>query len=149
VALAPDHAPDAVHEDALLLDQVSVEAPPELTVLGLALSVTTAGDPATVTVAVWVADPPAPVQVSAYSLVFESAPVDHVPLVAIWPLHAPEAVQAVASVEDQVNVEAPPLATVVGAAARVTVGEGEREGELTTTFVDCELEPPAPAQVSV
>ncbi len=51
VALAPDHAPDAVHEDALLLDQVSVEAPPELTLLGLALSVTTAGDPATVTVA--------------------------------------------------------------------------------------------------
>ena len=37
------------------------------------------------------------------------APVDFEPLVATDPLQAPEAVQAVASVEDQVNVEPPPL----------------------------------------
>jgi len=63
-ALAPDQAPEAEHVAALRLDQVNVEAPPELTVLGLTLRVTVAGDPATVTVADWVAGPPAPVQVS-------------------------------------------------------------------------------------
>ena len=63
-ALAPDQAPEAVQVAALRLDQVSVEAPPELTVLGLTLRVTSAGDPATVTVADWVAEPPTPVQVS-------------------------------------------------------------------------------------
>lgn len=49
---------------ALLLDQVSVEAPPELTVLGVALSVTNGANAATVTVADWVAEPPVPVHVS-------------------------------------------------------------------------------------
>jgi hypothetical protein len=152
-ALAPDQAPEAVHADALLLDQLSVEASPDLTVVGLALSVTTAGDPATVTVADWVAEPPTPVQVSSYSEVLVSAPVDQVPLVATLPLQAPEAVHAVASVEDQVSVEPPPCATVVGAAASVTVGEEEMgetgEGEITTTSADWEDEPPAPVQVKV
>jgi hypothetical protein len=38
VALAPDHAPEAVQEDALVEDQVSVELPPLATLVGLALS---------------------------------------------------------------------------------------------------------------
>ena len=63
-ALAPDQAPEAKQVAALRLDQVSVEAPPEVTLLGLALRVTVAGVPATVTVADWLADPPVPVQVS-------------------------------------------------------------------------------------
>ena len=83
-------------------------------------------------------------QVSSNSLVLASAPVDHVPLVATAPLQPPDAVQAVAFAEVHVNVDIPPLATVVGDAASVTVGAGE----ITTTSVDCEAEPPGPLQVN-
>jgi hypothetical protein len=52
VALTPDHAPEAVHEVALVVDQLNVEAPPLVTVLGLAESFTVAvGCAVTVTVA--------------------------------------------------------------------------------------------------
>jgi hypothetical protein len=146
IALAPDQAPEAEHDAALLLDHVSVELAPDLTVLGLAVRVTTAGVAATVTVADWVADPPGPVHVSPYSLVLVSAPVDQVPLVATAPLHAPEAEHACACVEDHVSEELPPLAIVVGVAVSCSVGE---EGESTTTFADCEPVPPAPVQVNV
>ena len=64
VALAPDHAPAAVHEVALLDDQVKVAALPLATVLGLAVKLTVAAGGVTVTVADWVALPPVPVQVS-------------------------------------------------------------------------------------
>jgi hypothetical protein len=40
------------------------------------------------------------------------------------PDQPPEAVQAVALVVDQVRVELPPLATVLGLAPRATVGAG-------------------------
>ncbi len=63
-ALAPDHAPVAMHEVALVLDQLRVVWPPELTVLGLALNVTLGALPGTVTVTVWVALPPIPSQLS-------------------------------------------------------------------------------------
>jgi hypothetical protein len=144
-ARLPDQAPEAVQAVALLLDQVSIEAVPELTVLGLARSVTTGGKVGTVTVTDCVAVPPSPVQVRSYSVVLVSAPVDQVPLVATAPLQAPEAVHAVASVELQVKVELAPLATVVGAAVNVTVGAGP----VTTTSADCEAEPPVPVQVRV
>jgi hypothetical protein len=63
-ALAPAQAPDAVHEVALLEDQVRVDALPLPTVLGLALKLTvTVGFALTVTVAVCAAVPPAPLQV--------------------------------------------------------------------------------------
>jgi hypothetical protein len=51
-----------------------------------------------------------------------STPVDAVPLVALEPAQPPEAVHEVALVEDHVSVEAPPLATLVGLALKVTVG---------------------------
>lgn len=51
-------------------------------------------------------------------------PVELEPLVALVPDQAPEAVQEVALVEDQVKVEVPPLATLVGLALIVTVGAG-------------------------
>jgi len=64
-ALAPAHAPVAVHEVALLDDQASVDALPLPMVLGLALKLTvTVGFALTVTVAVWAAVPPAPLHVS-------------------------------------------------------------------------------------
>jgi hypothetical protein len=84
------------------------------------------------------------VQVSSNSLVLASAPVDQVPLIATAPLQPPEAVHAVAFAEVQVNVDIPPLATVVGEAASVTVGAGET----TTTSADCEAWPPGPVQVN-
>jgi hypothetical protein len=144
-ALLPDHEPEAEHAVAFLVDQVTVEAAPELTVLGLALSVTTGGNPETVTVADCVADPPDPVQVNTYSVVLESAPVDHVPFVATAPLQPSEAVHAVAFSDFQLRLDMPPLTTVAGEAARVTVGAGE----VTTTSADCEADPPGPVQVSV
>jgi len=64
VACAPDHAPDAVHELAFVLDHDSVELPPYAIEVGLADSDTVgAGAEPTVTVALALADPPAPVHV--------------------------------------------------------------------------------------
>ncbi len=51
-----------------------------------------------------------------------SAPVDWVPESALPPDHDPLAVQDVAFVLDQDRVEAPPEATLVGEALRLTVG---------------------------
>ena len=67
------------------------------------------------------------------------------PLTALVPDQAPEAVHDVALVEDQVNVEPLPLATVLGLAAKVTVGAGE----VTDTVADCAALPPLPVQLKV
>jgi hypothetical protein len=75
-----------------------------------------------------------------------SAPVDCEPLTGLAPDQDPEAVQAVALVADQVRAELLPLATVLGLAARVTVGTGC----VTETVADCAaLLPPVPVQVRV
>jgi len=66
--------------------------------------------------------PPAPVQVTVNVVAALSAPVDLEPLVASVPDHAPEAVQEVASVDDQVNVELAPGETLQVLALSVTVG---------------------------
>jgi hypothetical protein len=66
------------------------------------------------------------------------------PLTALVPDQAPEAVHEVALVAAQVNVELPPLATVAGLAVKVTVGEGE----VTETVTDCVALPPPPVQLS-
>ncbi len=64
MARAPDQAPEAVHEVALVELQVSVEVPPEATLVGLAVSVTVGACVITVTVAECRALVPAgPVQV--------------------------------------------------------------------------------------
>jgi hypothetical protein len=60
------------------------------------------------------------------------------------PDQAPEAVHEVALVADQVSVELLPLATVLGLAAKVSVGAGE----VTETVADCVALPPVPVQVS-
>ncbi len=51
--------------------------------------------------------------------------MDCEPLAVLVPDQAPVAVQEVAWVADQVNVELAPLATVLGLAVNVTVGAGE------------------------
>ena len=66
------------------------------------------------------------------------------PLIALLPDQAPEAVQAVALVDDQVSVDPLPLATVLGLALKLTVAAGSA---LTVTVADCAALPPAPVQV--
>jgi hypothetical protein len=64
------------------------------------------------------------VQVSENVPELVNAPVDCVPLVAFVPSHAPDAVQLIALVDDQVSAELVPLAMVCGLAEIVTVGAG-------------------------
>ena len=59
---------------------------------------------------------------SAYVALAVKAPVECEPLTGWLPDQAPEAVQEVALAEVQVNVELPPLATVLGLAPMFTVG---------------------------
>ncbi len=68
-----------------------------------------------------------------------------VPLIASLPVHPPEAVQDVASVEDQVRVDVPPFFTVVGLAVKVTAGAGV----VTEIDADCTELPPPPVQLKV
>jgi hypothetical protein len=75
-----------------------------------------------------------------------SAPLDWEPLIALLPDQPPEAVQDVALVDDHVSVDAPPLATVLGVALKLTVAVG---CALTDTVADCAALPPSPVQVSV
>ena len=96
------------------------------------------------TVVDWEAEPPAPVHVNVNLVVTVRLPVLPVPLDASDPLQPPAAVHEVAFVDDQLRVDAPPLATVAGLADNETVGAGE----FTVTVADCDALPPPPVQVS-
>jgi hypothetical protein len=88
--------------------------------------------------------PPAPEHVSEYVLLAVKAPVLWLPLAASTPLQPPDAVHESALAEFHVKVELPPTATLMGAAASVTVGT-----EFTVTVVVAsELIPPGPVQVN-
>jgi hypothetical protein len=65
---------------------------------------------------------------------------------ALVPDQPPEAVQAVALLDDQVSLDVPPLATVLGIALKLTVTEG---CALTETVADCAAVPPVPVQVNM
>ena len=73
------------------------------------------------------------------------APVDDVPLTALAPDQAPEAVQAVACLDDHVKDAALPCVIELGLALKLTVGAGP----LTETVAICAAEPPVPVQDSV
>lgn len=73
------------------------------------------------------------------------APVDWEPFTASAPAQPPEAVQAVAFVEDQLSAALLPLVIELGLACRLTVGAGDR----TDTLADWAALPPAPVQVKV
>jgi hypothetical protein len=130
---------------ALVEDQVRVDVPPWATLDGLAVSETLGGAAETVTVADCDAEPPAPVQVRVNFVVAVSAGVVCEPAVASEPLQPPEAVQAVALVDDQVNADVAPLFTVLGFAVNVTAGAGV----VTDTVADCAALPPLPVQLRV
>jgi hypothetical protein len=125
-ASAPLQLPVAVQAVALVELQVNVEAPPAVTGLGAAVSVAVgSGGGGAVTVMVCVAAglvPPAPEQVSEYVVLAVRGPVLWVPLVAKVPVKPLVPVQAVALVELQVNVAAPPLTTVLVSTVSVAVG---------------------------
>jgi hypothetical protein len=140
----PFQPPEALHEVALLDDQVKVALPPLLTVEGFALNVTVGVAFATATVADCEAVPPLPWQVSMYVCWAVRLPVACVPLVDWLPDQPPEAVHELALVADHDKVEALPLITVLGLALSETVGAAE----LTLTVADCVALPPAPVQSS-
>jgi hypothetical protein len=144
VALVPDQPPEAMHDVALVEDQVRVADPPLLTDSGLAVRDTVgAGVAVTVTVADAFCVPPAPVQDRLNVLVLVSAPVEPLPDVALAPDQPPEAAHDVAFVEDHVSVDDPPLATDCGLAVRDTVGAGVA---VTVTVADALCVPPGPVQ---
>jgi hypothetical protein len=143
-AKVPDQPPEAVQAVALVEDQVSVELPPLATLVGLALS-ETVGGAVTETVADCAAEPPAPVHVSVYLVVAVSAAVLWEPLVSFEPIQPPDAVQAVALLDDQTKDAALPRVIELGLALKLTVGAGA----LTETVADCAALPPVPVQVRV
>jgi hypothetical protein len=125
--MAPDHAPEAVHDVASVDDQVSVDEPPLVTEVGLAVSDTVGAEgggrePATVTCAEALESPPRPVQVMENVLLAVRTPVDSLPEDAFAPDHAPEALHVVAFVDDHVSIDEPPPLIDAGSAARETVG---------------------------
>jgi hypothetical protein len=128
---------------ALVEDQLSVVLPPLVTLEGFALIVTVGGVADVVTVADWVAVPPAPLQVSMNFVVADIADVAADPFMASAPLQPPDAVQEVALVADQLSIEVAPLLTVLGFALRVTAGAGW----VTDTVIDCAALPPEPVHV--
>lgn len=73
--------------------------------------------------------------------------MDCEPRIGLSPDHAPEAVQLVAFVVDQVTVELPPLWIALGPTLRLTVGA--LVDAPTVTVVDCTAVPPVPLQVRV
>jgi hypothetical protein len=122
---------------------VKVEDAPAATEEGLAL-ICAVGNGLTVTVTVAGGlVPPAPLHVTVKLAVAVSAPVLWLPLVASVPLHAPDAAQEVALVEDQVTSLGAPGLTVVGEALMDAVGTGAGELELPPP-----PPPPPPHEVS-
>jgi hypothetical protein len=107
VAFVPDQPPDAVQDVAFVLDQESVLLELGFTQLGLALNVTVGGPDATVTLADWVTEPPAPVHASVKDVFVVRLLLVSLPEVAFVPVQPPLAVQDVAFVDDQLSVVLP------------------------------------------
>ena len=93
-------------------------------------------------------EPPAPVHARVNVLAWLSAAVSSVPDTALAPVQAPEAVQLVAFVADQVSVDFPPAVTDVGLAPSVTIGAGV-DAAATVTDAERLAVPPAPVHASV
>ena len=125
-ALVPLQAPEAVHAVALALLQVRVLLPPTATLRALAERVKLGPPPAAVTATLTerLATPQVRVKVLvAVRLVRTSVPVR-----ALVPSQAPEALQVVAPVLLQVRVLLLPGVTLVGLALKVTVAVGTGVG---------------------
>lgn len=137
----PAQPSDAVHEFALLELQVKLDVPPGAMTEGLTPKVAVG---MRLTAAVALALPPRPMQDSVYEVALATGPVLWLPLGASDPLHPPEAVHVVASVEVHVSIDDAPAATAAGDAVKITVG---RASKLTVTATGS-LTPDGPAHVS-
>jgi hypothetical protein len=120
----PVQPPDAAQDVVFAETQVKVDASPAIIALGLALIDNVGAAPETVTVADWVALPPGPAQVNVKVSLWVSAPVEIDPLIGSAPLQAPDALQLVALVDDQLIVVAVLLGIVLELAPILTVGTG-------------------------
>ena len=104
----PLQPPLALQLVALVDDQLSVALLPLSTTFGLAANDTVGsggGGVLTATLVLWLAEPPAPAQVSVKVLFASvSAPVLTLPEVARAPLQAPLALQLVVLMDDQLSV---------------------------------------------
>jgi hypothetical protein len=147
VARAPVQPPEATQLVESSEDQFRLTLPLLATMLGVAVMVTV-GLGAMMTLADAAPVPPGPVHVSVYAVPMVMVAWSCVPLVARDPDHAPEAVQAVASVVDQVSVAAAPLATRSGSGVRVTTG-GAAACAIATLADAAAVPPPTPLQLSV
>ncbi len=135
-----------------VLLQVSVEVPPLVTLNGEAANDRVGAAACTVTVAVAVLVPPAPVHASEKLEFAVNGPTLRLPLTGFEPDHAPDATHPSAFVADQVRVDVPPLAIDVGVAVNeVTGADADAEGavEPTCTVVLTEVVPPGPIHCSV
>jgi hypothetical protein len=93
-------------------------------------------------------EPPGPAQVSVNVFVGAvRAPVLADPDVGLLPVHAPLAIQEVASVDDQLRVLEALLGTLDGLADKLTVGFGVTA--CTVTVAERDTLPPGPEHVSV
>ncbi len=120
----PVQPPDAAQDVVFAENQVKVDESPATIALGLALIDKVGAAPETVTVADWVALPPGPAQVNVKVSLWLSVPVDIDPLIGSAPLQAPDALQLVALVDDQLIVVAVLLGIVLALAPILTVGTG-------------------------
>jgi hypothetical protein len=124
-ALAPTHAPDAVHVVAFVELHVRMVAPLVPTVDGLAAKVTVGkgAAPATVMIVEVLVTPPAVFEHVRMKVVFVVKPLlVSVPLVAFVPVQPPAAVQLFASEVDHVSVVLPGFPTEFDDARSETVG---------------------------
>lgn len=136
----------AVQEFAFWVIQLSVELPPAAIVVGFALSAICGNGSVTVTDALALAVPPAPVQDSVKLVLATSAAETSLPLVALVPVQPPLAVQVVAFVDIHVRLVDDPVVTDGGVAVNVTVGN---TGAVTVTDTLADPEPPVPEHVRV
>jgi hypothetical protein len=149
VALPPLQPPDAVQVVASVLDQLRLDALPLTTLPGFADSETVGAGVPSVTVTVTESEvrPPGPSQLKLNDVVCVSAPADSDPDVALPPLQPPDAVQVVASVLDQLRLDALPLTTLPGFADSETVGAGV--AGVTVTVAEAVATPLSPSHLNV
>lgn len=144
VDCAPLQAPVAEHEVALVVLQFRVAELPRVMVVGVAVMVTAGATEVTFTVTDLEVVPPLPVQARLYVTAPEVVGVTLCdPLTDLVPVHAPPAVQDVASVLVHDSVLELPRLMLVGFAVKVTVGAGS----LTVNVVDPVVVPPLPVQL--
>lgn len=121
---APVHAPGAVHDVALVLDQLSVLDALEAILGGLAENVTV-GAGTTDTVVDCVLEPLVPLHDRVNVVVAFNGPTVSVPEGLLVPLQPPDAVHELTFEPDQLNVLLPPLATLPAEAESATLGAEE------------------------